>query len=90
MSVAKTRRVVETYRCDACGHEFSERMTCSLEFRANDDVTFEWWNRGDYCPDCLRRLANGICRSIPVAERYADDAKKIPSELAVIEGEVDA
>lgn len=84
MSVYKTREIVELYKCDSCGATFDERKTCALTFRAGDDITFEWWNRGDYCPECLCKLANGIVNSFPIAERYQPDSLKVPMELEVI------
>ena len=91
MSVCKRKEIVESWTCDSCGKELWERQECSLVFRANDEITFEYWTRGDYCPECLLKLANGIVRSIPVAERYDKEETKIPKELAVIaaENEVD-
>ena len=88
MSVGKKREVVETWICDSCGEEFWERKGCSLVFKADGDITFEWWNTGDYCPECLLNLANGITNAIPVAERYEKSETKIPKELAVIRGEM--
>jgi hypothetical protein len=32
-------------------------------------------------------LANAICQSFPVAERYDSDETKIPKEIALIEAE---
>ena len=89
MSVCKTKQVVESYNCDYCGKEFWKRQECSLVFRAEEDITFEYWTHGDYCPECLVKLANGITRAIPVAERYDKDETKIPKELAVIAAEIE-
>ena len=87
MSVCKVKSVIESWTCDYCGEEFYEHQSCSLLFRIEDDITFEYTTSGDYCPDCLVKLANGICRAIPVAERYEKDEVKIPKERAVIDGE---
>ena len=84
MSVNSMREVVESYKCDSCGEVFYKRKDCYLTFRSGDDIIFEWWNRGDYCPECLCKLANGIVDSFPVAERYMADSLKIPMELEVI------
>lgn len=81
------KEAVDHYVCDACGKDFYERKECSLVFRANDEITFEWWTRGDYCGECHAMLANAICRSFPVAERYDPDDMKIPKEIALIETE---
>lgn len=81
------KETVDHYVCDACGRDFYERKECSLVFRANDEITFEWWTRGDYCGECHAMLANAICRSFPVAERYDPDETKIPKEIALIEAE---
>lgn len=84
MSINSMKEIVESFSCDACGKVFNERNSCSLTFRAGDDITFEWWNTGDYCPECLCKLADGIVNRIPVAERYMSHNLKIPMELAVI------
>lgn len=81
------KETVDHYICDNCGREFYDRKGCSLVFRADEDITFEWWTRGDYCPECNVLLANAICNSFPVAERYEDDKVKIPKELAAIKAE---
>lgn len=88
MSIKSMREIVELYQCDSCGELFPERKECSLTFKAGGDVIFEWWNRGDYCPECLSKLAKGIVNSFPVAERYEREARKIPMELAVIKKKV--
>lgn len=84
MSINSMHEVVESYKCDSCGKVFDKRRGCYLTFRSDDDIIFEWWNRGDYCPECLCKLANGIMDSFPVAERYMADSLKIPMELEVI------
>lgn len=84
MSINSMHEVAESYKCDSCGKIFYERKDCSLTFRVGGNIAFEWWNHGDYCPECLRKLANGIVGSLPVAERYAADSLKTPMELEVI------
>ena len=63
MSIGKKREIVESWICDSCGKEFFDRKSCSLVFRADGEITFEWWTSGDYCPDCNVKLANGITDS---------------------------
>lgn len=81
------KEAVDHYICDACGKKFYERKGCSLVFRANDEITYEWWTMGDYCGECHAMLANAICRSFPVAERYDPDETKVPREIALIKTE---
>lgn len=87
MSVCKRKEIIESWTCDSCGKEFWKRQECSLVFRAEEEITFEYMTHGDYCPECLLKLANGIVRAIPVAERYDKEETKIPRELAVIDAE---
>lgn len=80
------------HTCDCCGRKLLdgelERSYIAITIRLGDDISFEWWSKGEYCPECRDALCDEIEHAIPVPERYCtqfqdeDVAKAI--ELALI------
>lgn len=60
--------------CDYCGKDTGENTNhISITIRDDNEIIFEYWNKGYYCPKCAEKLIDGILSSIPVPERYDDD-----------------
>lgn len=72
MSTHKEIREVEVTTCDNCGkpiHMDDSNITYLTIYSA-DQVEFEWWPKGDYCPSCLKKLVNGVIETLVIPDRY--------------------
>lgn len=81
--------------CDYCGKDTGEKTNnISITIRDSEDVIFEYWNKGYYCPECAEKLIDGILSSMPVPERYDDDFsdsdKCIELEKEIIKEQTDS
>ena len=83
----------ERRECDVCGRILMEHEHTSVELviRQNGDVTFEWWQKGEYCFECNNKLHNAIVAALNVPERcdavFRNDDTARAIEAALIKRE---